>query len=180
MSNEVKLNVYDLTGANALLARCGVGAYHSAVEVYGIEISFGGGADGSCGIGTCPPRGAGFCEFKEDVDLGRTRFSREQVVQLCGKLKEAWPAVGYDLVRRNCNHFAAEFARLLGVSAPPSWVNRLSETPWLARRVIPDRRPEELRRQAAQRPPEDAGAPQNPWTIGAEEYSKAVLEGRMK
>jgi hypothetical protein len=38
------------------------------------------------------------------------------------------PALSYDLVRGNCNHFSSAFAEALGVSLPPAWINRLA---WL-------------------------------------------------
>eukprot|EP01062_Namystynia_karyoxenos_P084350 TRINITY_DN9901_c0_g1_i1.p1 TRINITY_DN9901_c0_g1~~TRINITY_DN9901_c0_g1_i1.p1 ORF type:complete len:211 (+),score=68.80 TRINITY_DN9901_c0_g1_i1:89-634(+) len=181
MPAPVVLNVYSLTGCNAVLSKCGMGAYHSGVEVYGIEIAFGGGEGGHTGIYHHEPRKAPGMTFQESVPLGSTRFSKEQVVTLCSKLAPVWPDVSYDLVQRNCNNFAEHLCRLLGVQAPPAWVNKLaSSSPWLARRLIPDNRPEELRKQAAAAPPTDTGAPQNPWQIGPEEYSSAVLEGRMK
>ena len=36
-------NVYDLTPQNDYVYWCGVGVYHTGVEVYGIEYAYGGG-----------------------------------------------------------------------------------------------------------------------------------------
>ncbi len=41
-SNQVVLNVYDLIGQNAFTYWCGVGVFHTGVEIYGIEYAYGG------------------------------------------------------------------------------------------------------------------------------------------
>ena len=38
----VILNVYDLSPQNKYTYCCGLGIYHSGVEVYGVEYAFGG------------------------------------------------------------------------------------------------------------------------------------------
>ena len=48
---DVQLNIYDLVRANRWLDVLGVGAYHSGVEVNGVEYFFA--ADGVC---RCAPR----------------------------------------------------------------------------------------------------------------------------
>ncbi|CAE7283269.1 unnamed protein product [Symbiodinium sp. CCMP2592] len=37
------------------------------------------------------------------------------------------PTPDYDLLRRNCCHFADDFARRLGVGGIPGWVMRLAK-----------------------------------------------------
>lgn len=39
-----------------------------------------------------------------------------------------WVGSSYDLVNRNCCHFADSFARKLGVGGIPDWINRLGRT----------------------------------------------------
>ena len=53
---------------------------------------------------------------------------------LCGILMFMWsvgalryPGGDYDLLRRNCCHFADDFARRLGVGGIPSWIMRLAK-----------------------------------------------------
>ena len=41
----VVLNVYDLSLANRFLFRFGIGAYHSGVEIEGVEYTFHGDPD---------------------------------------------------------------------------------------------------------------------------------------
>ncbi len=47
---KVFLNVYNLTGINNCLRKCGLGIYHSSIEVYGIEYAFGGHPSDSSGV----------------------------------------------------------------------------------------------------------------------------------
>lgn len=42
MGAPVYLNVYDLTPQNGWTYWCGVGVFHTGVEVYGIEYAYGG------------------------------------------------------------------------------------------------------------------------------------------
>jgi hypothetical protein len=68
---KVFLNVYDLSPANDWTHPIGMGAYHSGVEVYGAEWSFGSGG----GVFSCTPREAGGAKFREQVLLGEVRLS---------------------------------------------------------------------------------------------------------
>lgn len=42
MGVPVMLNVYDLTTQNDWTYHCGIGVFHTGVEVYGVEYAFGG------------------------------------------------------------------------------------------------------------------------------------------
>lgn len=60
------LNIYRLDSFeqyNGYLVPVGLGAYHSGVEVYGDEISYGYHDDNSTGIFTIDPRNATDCTF---------------------------------------------------------------------------------------------------------------------
>ena len=63
---NVFLNIYELNSFdkyNGYLVPVGLGAYHSGVEVYGEEISFGYHDDNSTGIFNIDPRTAPDCTF---------------------------------------------------------------------------------------------------------------------
>ncbi|EKX42405.1 hypothetical protein GUITHDRAFT_141342 [Guillardia theta CCMP2712] len=113
-------NVYDLRfqreegeggvkGGNAGLSRLGLGLYHSGVEIYGREFSFGYSEGGRTGVFEIPCKCASAVmsqvTFKESVLLGYCQRSRFEV-------------------RRNCNHFSNELSKLLVGKPIPSYVNR--------------------------------------------------------
>ena len=119
----VMCNVYDLSwGAeekdgkkkkvNSGLPGMGFGIYHSGIEVYGREVSFGFSDDGSTGVFEVPSRCAGGVmpriTFKEAHVMGEIVRSRYEVDHLLARLAEKFQGDSYDLVRRNCNHFANE------------------------------------------------------------------------
>jgi hypothetical protein len=136
----VVCNVYDLSwGAeekeggkkkkvNSGLPGMGFGIYHSGIEVYGREISFGYSDDGSTGVFEVPAGCAGGVmpriAFKEGVFMGRINRSRYEVDHLLARLADEYPGDSYDLVRRNCNHFANELCLALVGKKIPSYINR--------------------------------------------------------
>lgn len=67
----VFLNVYDLSPGNDYLYPVGLGAFHSGVEVYGTEYSFGSGG----GIFPGTPREAAGAKFRESIRLGEISIS---------------------------------------------------------------------------------------------------------
>lgn len=64
---KVYLNVYELEsfeGANKYLVPLGFGAYHSGVEIFGREYSFGYGDTSESGIFSIEPKTAPGCKYK--------------------------------------------------------------------------------------------------------------------
>jgi len=128
----VTLHVYDLgpsfQGMNMVGRAIGTGVFHAGVEVYGQEWSFCCGQDGEyrTGIFCVPPRGCVAHVYREPIQMGNTHLSEAQVRDLIKKLYREWPGRDYDLLRRNCCHFSAEFCRRLGVGDIPSWITSLA------------------------------------------------------
>jgi len=60
------------------------------------------------------------------VHLRRTKFSAEEIAELLSELIEEYPGDDYDILRRNCCHFADDFCRRLGAGRIPGWVHRLA------------------------------------------------------
>jgi len=129
---EVALSVYELHGTaaiNVLTSAAGVGgAYHVAVEVYGLEWSFGG-ADLGTGVYMVHVGQSTLGNFLERVPLGRTSKTPEQVFAILDEFRRTWRGSQYHLLARNCANFSVEFSKRLGVSIPPDaqWVNKLAE-----------------------------------------------------
>lgn len=126
---QVRLNVYDvmddgrLALANELFRHVGLGAFHAAVDVHGVEWSFGHAEGSATGIFSCRPRGntsAG--RFRECVALGPTALSTADVLQCIRGMEAEWPGDSYDVIGRNCIHFCEALLSELGARPVPSWV----------------------------------------------------------
>lgn len=131
---RVLVRVYDL-GKTALTrgflnqVTKSYGAYHTGVEVYGREWSFGMTFDDwSTGVTWNPPAVNPDHSFRETLSMGYTPLSPEQVWQVIEEMKPVWRGCTYNLLTRNCHHFSDTFSRRLGVGGVPDWVNDLAKT----------------------------------------------------
>jgi len=103
------------------------GIFHAGVEVNGLEWSFGMSlAESVPGISCSVPREHSEHRYRQTVKLRRTKLSPEEVAELISQLIEEYPGDDYDLLRRNCCHFADDFAKRLGAGHLPGWVYRLA------------------------------------------------------
>mmetsp|Transcript_18670 Transcript_18670/g.41660 ORF Transcript_18670/g.41660 Transcript_18670/m.41660 type:complete len:286 (-) Transcript_18670:12-869(-) len=130
----VNLKVYDL--GKSFMTR-GVlnavtksyGAFHSGVEVYGREWSFGMTMeDWATGVTWNPPGLNADHSFKESIVMGYTTLSPESVWKIIQELKREWLGCTYHILQRNCHHFSDELLRRLGVRRAPPWLNDLAES----------------------------------------------------
>mmetsp|Transcript_31551 Transcript_31551/g.97002 ORF Transcript_31551/g.97002 Transcript_31551/m.97002 type:complete len:114 (-) Transcript_31551:76-417(-) len=64
--------------------------------------------------------------FRETVELPPTPLSEDEVDRLTEQLQREYLGCQYDLLRRNCCHFADDFCQRLGVGRIPGWVYRLA------------------------------------------------------
>lgn len=136
--NRVMLNIYDVSRREAVRVMNAVlahwlapvklgGAFHVAVEVFGMEWSYGRTfRDSRPGVVGLPPRRDPNHTFRQTVHLGCTPLSMEAVTKLISELIEDYPGRSYDVLRRNCCHFADDFCKRLSVSPIPNWVHRLA------------------------------------------------------
>jgi len=109
-----------------VLSMFGTGAFHVAVEVLGLEYSYGYTEIGT-GIFASPP---GCCQrqsYRKSIPMGPSALKPDQIMKLIFHLQRAWPGRDYHLFRRNCCHFADEFCQQLGVGNAPSWLNNLAQ-----------------------------------------------------
>ena len=127
-SYPVLLNIYDLSPVNQYLRFVGLGFYHSAVEIDGNEISFGGGEQpiGGSGITIGDPL------YRHNFELVETRFvgviqSKSQIDAVIDELKATFMSNQYNAVKKNCNHFTEEFCYRLLKKHIPSYINRLAK-----------------------------------------------------
>ena len=130
----VTLRVYDVSfrGAGALnsLLNGSRGAFHTAIEVHGLEWSFGATTDDdddTSGIFACDPASAQPHRYREAIPLGRTKKSPVDVFNILLRLAPFWLGKSYDVLRKNCNSFCILFSGELGADAPPPWTHRLGD-----------------------------------------------------
>eukprot|EP00440_Ansanella_granifera_P025691 gb/GFBE01027898.1/.p1 GENE.gb/GFBE01027898.1/~~gb/GFBE01027898.1/.p1 ORF type:complete len:258 (+),score=25.27 gb/GFBE01027898.1/:1-774(+) len=105
------------------------GAFHTGVEVYGREWSFGMTLDDfSSGITSGIPGKNTDHAFRETLSMGYTRCSPREVGQILEDMKRDWRGTTYNVLSKNCHNFSDAFCARLGVARLPSWVNTLAST----------------------------------------------------
>mmetsp|Transcript_25542 Transcript_25542/g.59470 ORF Transcript_25542/g.59470 Transcript_25542/m.59470 type:complete len:441 (-) Transcript_25542:220-1542(-) len=103
------------------------GVFHAGVEVNGLEWSYGFSfSESSPGISCVEPKEHPQHHYRQTVNLRQTKLTAEQIAAVLSDLIEEYPGYDYDLLRRNCCHFADDFCRRLGVGGIPGWVHRLA------------------------------------------------------
>jgi len=122
----VYVNVYDLSPSNQYVHFLGMGAYHSGIEVYGREWSFGGSDSvSSTGVFDIDPGTAPGCQFNSKIHVGDITFSEREVMSILDNLKPKFLGRDYHIINKNCNSFTASFCHAMKLSCP-SYVNRLA------------------------------------------------------
>eukprot|EP00970_Alexandrium_tamarense_P004735 scaffold783_cov197-Alexandrium_tamarense.AAC.28 len=100
-----------------------MGLHHSGVEILGREYSFASGG----GIFDSSPKDAPGATFRESIELGAFEGGGSELQSAISDLRSEFGPDRYNLIRRNCNHFANALVwRLLGRSIP-GHVNRLAD-----------------------------------------------------
>merc|ERR1719350_1094505 len=103
------------------------GVFHAGVEVNGLEWSFGySGRESVPGISCMEPKTNPQHTYRQTVHLKHTRLTGEEIADIIHVLIEEYPGDDYELLRRNCCHFADDFCRRLGAGRIPRWVHRLA------------------------------------------------------
>lgn len=97
------------------------GAFHTGIEVFGQEQSFGY----PTGMYPSVPRAERNHVYRCSIYLGRTSLTKSEVSTLLQEMRSSWQPSEYHTIDRNCNDFCAEFAAHLGVGQFPGWVDRL-------------------------------------------------------
>lgn len=103
------------------------GVFHAGVEIEGLEWQYGCSRLSSTpGVSCGEPRHHPQHHFRQTVRLRRTKFSSEDISSIISDMIEEYPGHDYDVLRRNCCHFADDFCMRLGVGPIPGWVHRLA------------------------------------------------------
>jgi len=122
----VKLNLYDLPGTTKLNNCClhlGFGAFHSGLEIFGLEFSYGLPK----GIFMCPPKRSFGCAFRTTLIIGRAEATHAEFVEILRALKEAYTPELYHVLNYNCHHFCNQLSQILTNQPIPGSVNKLAK-----------------------------------------------------
>jgi len=103
------------------------GVFHAGVEVAGLEWSYGASnIDTIPGIVCHEVKTHPQHRYRQTCFMGYTAFTREQVADLISDMVENYPGWDYDLLRRNCCHFADDMCQKMGVGRIPGWIYRFA------------------------------------------------------
>lgn len=127
---RVLVRVYDLgttilTHPHNALSRS-YGAFHTGVEVFGREWSFGMSEDWRTGVTWCPPGKNPDHTFRETLAMGYTKCTFVDFTHILNEMKQEWKGSSYSLLTRNCHHFSDALCLRLGVGSLPPWINDLA------------------------------------------------------
>ncbi|URE48140.1 hypothetical protein MUK42_13777 [Musa troglodytarum] len=122
----VHLNVSDLTPINGYAYWLGLGAYHSGVQVHGVEYAYGAHDHPTTGIFEGETRQCPGFAFRKSILIGHTDLEPRELRMLMEEMAAEYTGDTYNLIFKNCNHFCNEAClRLIGKPIP-RWINRLA------------------------------------------------------
>lgn len=132
---SIVLNVYDVStpadpalipSINSWIGMGGLGVFHTGVEIRGVEYCFGGHAEPGTGVFEIPPRSAPDARFRQAIVIGSSRLDSRAMQRVLDGFSDAWAGSSYNLLTRNCNHFADALCLELTGARIPGWINRLA------------------------------------------------------
>merc|ERR1719253_260497 len=121
---DVYLNVYDVSQANAIHHINNVfaltesplkfgGIFHVGVEIFNAEWKYGFHGTGS-GVHRGLPRVDCQHRFKQQIRLPKTLLKPDKIAKVIQELQAEFWGDDYDLIEKNCCHFANELCQRLG------------------------------------------------------------------
>jgi deubiquitinase DESI2 len=107
----VYIKIYNVvSGVNKALEVMGFGLYHSSINLFDLEFSYGGHDKESSGIVIVEEGNSAGLELKEKLAIGDTYFTSDEIDDIIDGLGEFWHGCDYDPFARNCNNFTELFA----------------------------------------------------------------------
>ncbi|KAM3316872.1 hypothetical protein ACQJBY_034816 [Aegilops geniculata] len=114
----VYLNIYDISPINNYLYWFGLGIFHSAVQVHGMEFGYGAHEYATSGVFQVEPKSCPGFIFRRSVCMGTTSMSRAEVRTFLEDLAEDYHGDTYHLIVKNCNHFTADVCSVCNCVLP--------------------------------------------------------------
>ena len=118
--DSIFLNIYNLSASNFLFGACGLGIYHSSVEIEGKEYSFGP----NLGISILPINSIKL-DLHEKILIGTCDRSSTELEYLISQLREKFTKNDYHYLSYNCNTFTNELLNITSDYDLPDYVNRI-------------------------------------------------------
>uniref|UniRef100_A0ACD5ZSJ8 Uncharacterized protein n=1 Tax=Avena sativa TaxID=4498 RepID=A0ACD5ZSJ8_AVESA len=134
----VVLNVYDLTPINNYMHWCGLGIFHSAVEVHGSEYSFGAHDYPTSGVFEVEPKNCPGFLYRSSIFIGRTSLQPLEFRDFIQRMASEYHGDTYHLISKNCNHFTDDLSTRLTGKPIPGWVNRLAKIGVFCNCLLPE------------------------------------------
>lgn len=126
---EVIIHVYDLLPPGRLSSTLwflGTSLLHSGVVINGKEYAYGGhDRRGVTGVfWTRPKQEPPGATFRCEILHGFTIAPQAEIDAIIREASDEFLGTGYNLLRRNCNHFTSYLCERLTGRPGPSWLNR--------------------------------------------------------
>lgn len=119
---DIYINVYNMHPINSYIQYVGVGAYHSAISVGDIEISF------SKKKGIYYTKKNNTQEFLKDSIFIDTSYLHDfEIYNKINSFDYLFNASSYDIITNNCNHFTKTIVDKIFFKEAPSYINRLAD-----------------------------------------------------
>ncbi|KAK3439320.1 hypothetical protein EUGRSUZ_C04173 [Eucalyptus grandis] len=135
---HVILNVYDLTPANSYTAWCGLGIFHSGIQVHGKEYGFGAHDFPASGVFEVEPQSCPGFIYRCSISLGHINMPPSDFRLFIERMASEYHGDTYHLISKNCNHFTSDVAYRLTGKTIPGWVNRLARLGSLCSCILPE------------------------------------------
>lgn len=91
-----------------------------------MEYAFGGSDSSKPGVVKLEPRHFQGLQVRKSILIGRTEMGEKECQDFIKKLAKEYPGNSYNIIFRNCNHFANDTCKRLTKKSIPGWVNRLA------------------------------------------------------
>ena len=105
----VYLNIYNVSSANKVLEFLGFGFYHTSIELYKHEFSYGGHDYDVSGIVVVEAGNSAGLTLKERLPVGITYYCDFEIDDIVRRFGEFWIGQDYDPFEHNCNCFTKRF-----------------------------------------------------------------------
>ena len=131
---QIFLHIYDVTHASAVQWLNSIfanvhspvkfaGMVHIGVQIGFNEWSFGYAAHGT-GVFSSTPCCTATHHYRQTVPMGPTKLSKGQIATVISELQSEWAGSSYNLLSRNCVHFADALCQHLEIGRVPEWTMR--------------------------------------------------------